>query len=303
MTIHPCMKNHSKLKRLLREPLLHFLLIGGILFVAYNLQNEGLVENNRIVISEAEIDRLITLWEKKRQRLPTQDELQGLIEQQVREEVMVREAIAMGLDQNDSVVRRRLAQKVEFISADLAALAEPGETELADYLAAYGKKFELPARIDFVQVYIDPNKHGDNVQDYAKSLLNKLRQADSDLNIDINIEAVGDSLMLDQHYEQLTEHDTSRLFGKDFATNLFALPIGSWQEPVTSGYGLHLVRIDNKTEARLPELETVRNKVRDEWFAQQRRIMDEAFYKALRQRYDIVIKNPPEKDSVASTRQ
>ena len=284
---------------LLREPLLHFLLIGGLLFAAYNLQNEGLVENNRIVISEAEIDRLITLWEKKRQRLPTQGELQGLIEQQVREEVMYREAIAMGLDQNDSIVRRRLAQKVEFISADLAALAEPTETELTDYLAAHSNTFELPARIDFVQVYIDLNKHGDNVQDYANNLLNELRQTDSESDI----ETIGDPLMLAQQYEQQTKHDISRLFGKDFAINLFTLPIGSWQGPVSSGYGPHLVRIDNKTEARLPKLETVRDKVRDEWHAQQRRIMDEAFYKALRQRYEIVIKNPPKKDSVASTKQ
>lgn len=292
------MPTKSILNTLLREPLLHFLLIGGALFAAYDLQNEDLVENNRIVISEAEIDRLITVWEKKTQRLPTQSELQGLIEQQIREEVMVREAIAMGLDQNDSVVRRRLAQKVEFISADLATLTEPDETELTDYLATHSDKFELPARIDFVQIYVDLNKHEDNAQDYANSLLNKLRQADSDLDIT----TIGDSLMLNQQYEQLTEHGTSRLFGKDFATNLFTLPVGSWHEPVFSGYGMHLVRIDNKTEARLPELETVRNKVRDEWLAQQRRIMDEAFYKALRQRYEIVIKNSPEKDNVASTK-
>ena len=290
------MKN-SRLYTFLREPLLHFLLIGSALFAAYNLQNEGIVENNRIVISEAEIDRLITLWEKKRQRLPTQSELQGLIEQQIREEVMYREAIAMGLDQNDSVVRRRLAQKVEFISADLAALAEPGETELADYLATHGDTFELPARINFVQIYIDLNKHGDNAQAHANSLLDKLGQSGSDLDI----ETIGDSLMLDHQYEQLTEHDISRLFGKDFANNLFTLPVGSWQGPVLSGYGPHLVRIDNKTEARLPELETVRDKVRDEWLAQQRRIMDEAFYNGLRQRYEIIIKNIPEKDNVAST--
>ena len=293
------MNKQARLKMLLREPLLHFLLIGGALFAVYNLQNEGLVENNRIVISEAKIDRLITLWEKKTQRLPTQDELQGLIEQQVREEVMYREAIAMGLDQNDSIVRRRLAQKVEFISADLAALVEPNETELTDYLAAHSNKFELPARINFVQVYIDLNKHGDNAQGYTNSLLDELRQANSDPDI----ETLGDPLMLDQQYEQQTEHDISRLFGKDFAKNLFTLPVGNWHGPVTSGYGPHLVRIDNKTEARLPELETVRDKVRDEWHAQQRRIMDEAFYKALRQRYEIVIKNPPKKDNVASTKQ
>ncbi len=289
----------SILHKFLREPLLHFLLIGAAIFAAYNLQNEGLVENNRIVISEAQIDRLITLWEKKRQRLPTQEELQGLIEHQVREEVMVREAIAMGLDQNDSIVRRRLAQKIEFILADLSALAEPTEKELADYLSTHSYKFESPARIDFDQVYINLNKHADNAQDYANNLLNKLRQANSSLNI----ETIGDSLMLNQQYKQVTEHDVSRLFGKDFANELFTLPAGSWQGPVMSGYGLHLVRIDNKIVSRLPELETVHKKVQDEWLAQQRRIMDEAFYKSLRQRYEIVIKTPTGKTTVTSTKQ
>lgn len=278
------MKN-SRLYTLLREPLLHFLLIGAALFAAYDMQNDDLVENNQIVISEAEIDRLITLWEKKRQRLPTQDELQGLIEQQIREEVMYREALAMGLDQNDSVVRRRLAQKVEFISADLAALAEPAETELANYLVVNSEEFELPARVNFVQVYISYDKHGDNVHAYANNLLNELTQADST----IDIKTFGDSLMLDQQYEQLTEHDASRLFGKGFANELFTLPVGTWQGPIASGFGLHLVRIDNKSETRLPELNTVREKVQTEWMAQQRRDMDKSFYQSLRQRYEIAV--------------
>lgn len=273
------------LKKWLREPLLHFLLIGGTLFLVYGLQNEDLVENNRIVISEAQIDRLITLWGKSRQRLPTQGELQGLIEQQIREEVMYREALAMGLDQNDSVVRRRLAQKVEFISADLAALAEPTETELANYLSINSKKFEQPATINFSQIYISYDKHGDNVRAYAKNLLNKLTQSDSTMNI----KTFGDSLMLDPQYKQITEPGVSRLFGKDFASELFTQPVGTWQGPITSGFGLHLIRIDKKSESRLPELNAVREKVLAEWMAQQRRDMDKIFYQSLRQRYEVVI--------------
>ena len=290
------MKN-SRLYTLLREPLLHFLLIGAALFAAYDIQNDDLVENKQIVISEAEIDRLITLWEKKRQRLPTQDELQGLIEQQIREEVMYREALAMGLDQNDSIVRRRLAQKVEFISADLAALAEPTETQLANYLITNSEKFELPAHVNFVQVYISYDKHGDNVQAYANSLLKELSQADST----IDIKTFGDSLMLDQQYEQLTEQGVSRLFGKDFTSELFTLPVGTWQGPITSGFGLHLVRIDKKSESRLPELNAVRDKVHIEWMAQQRRDMDKLFYQGLRQRYEVVIEDTVGKATISQS--
>ena len=278
------MKN-SKLTTLLREPLLHFLLIGAALFLLYNMQNEDRVDNSRIVISKAQINHLVTLWEKKRQRLPTQTELESMIQQQVREEVMVREALAMGLDKNDNIIRRRLAQKIEFITSDLAALAEPTEVELSNYLSTHSEQFSLPARIDFVQVFINPAKRGIGTDDYANSLLNELIQAGE--NSDIT--TLGDPLMLGQHHEQVTEHDISRLFGKEFASNLFTLPVGIWQGPIQSGYGLHLVRISHKTESQLPELNAVREKVLAEWQAQQRRDMDKAFYKSLRQRYEIVI--------------
>jgi hypothetical protein len=271
--------------KFLREPLLHFLLIGAALFLFYNLQNEAPVDNNRIVISEAQINHLVTLWNKKRQRPPTEIELEGMIKQQVREEVMVREALAMGLEKNDSIIRRRLAQKIEFITSDLAALAEPTETELSNYLSTHSEQFSLPARIDFVQVFINPEKRGVDTDDYANSLLSELIRAGE--NNDIT--TFGDSLMLDQQYEQMTEHDVSRLFGKDLASELFTLPVGNWLGPIQSGYGFHLVRISNKTEVQLPELNAVREKVRVEWQAQQRQDMDKVFYESLRQRYEIVI--------------
>lgn len=273
-------------KKWLREPLLHFLLIGGALFLIYGLQNDGLVnQNNRIVISEADINRLITLWGKKRQRPPTQAELNGLIEQQIREEVLYREALAMGLDQNDSIVRRRLAQKVEFISADLSAQIEPTDGDLAKYLAANTELFEIPARISFVQVYLNADRRGKNLQKDAEHLLVKLEKSSAKANN----AALGDPFMFGHEHAQLTPRGVSRLFGEEFTSSLFSLPISKWQGPVLSGYGLHLVRIDSKTEARQPTLADVREKVRVEWFSQQRRTMDKVFYESLRQRYDIVI--------------
>lgn len=289
------------LNKWLHEPLLHFLLIGAVLFVVYELQNDGRIDNNRIVIGEAEINHLLALWQKKRQRLPTQEELQGLIDQQVREEIMYREALAMGLDQNDPVVRRRLAQKVEFISSDLAALVEPADSELEAYLAKHSEKFELPARINFTQVYINPDKHGADTEDHAKHLLTKLMQTHVDT--EAGISSIGDPIMLDQQYEQMSEHGVSRLFGNDFADKLFTLPVGNWQGPVNSGYGLHLVWIDSKTPARQRELAEVHDKVRNEWLAQQRRIMDRSFYQGLRERYEVIVKTPAEKDLLASSKQ
>jgi parvulin-like peptidyl-prolyl isomerase len=274
------------LKKWLREPLLHFLLIGAALFIFYNLQTDDSADDsNSIVISESDIDRLITLWEKKWQRLPTETELEGLVEAQIREEVLYREALAMGLDQNDTIVRRRLAQKVEFISADLASQAEPSDADLQTYLDTHAEKFAVPARISFQQIYLNADQRGDQVNKDAQRLLGQLTRSAAS----VDIMAAGDSFMFGQQHEQLTEHGVSRLFGQQFAEKIFELPVGAWHGPVVSGYGLHLVYVDAKSEAKASTLDEVRNKVRDEWLAQQRRKLDQVFYSELRKRYDIVV--------------
>lgn len=276
------------LKKWLREPLLHFLLIGGLFFFLYGLQNGGVVgDSNNIVVTEPDIDRMIALWEKKWQRLPTQSELEGLIEQQIREEVLYREAIVMGLDQNDTIVRRRLAQKVEFISADIASQAEPSEGELQAYLDAHADKFEEPARITFQHIYLNADQRGENAKIDAKRLLTELSQPD--LNIDIM--TLGDPFMFGQQHQQLTEREVSRLFGAEFAAELFTLPVAGWQGPVASGYGLHLVRIEEMSVARQSELDAVREKVRNEVLSQRRREADKAFYEALRKRYVVTVES------------
>ena len=274
------------LKKWLHEPLLHFLLIGAALFVFYNLQTDDSDDDsNSIVISEPDIDRLIILWEKKWQRLPTEAELEGLIEAQIREEVLYREALAMGLDQNDTIVRRRLAQKVEFISADLASQAEPSDADLQTYLDAHTDKFAVPARISFQQVYLNADQRGNHVEEDAKRLLDELARPGAS----VDIMAAGDPFMFGQQHANLTEHGVARLFGQQFAEKIFELPVGAWQGPVVSGYGLHLVYVDAKSEAKASTLDEVRDKVRDEWLAQQRRKMDQVFYSELRKRYDIKI--------------
>jgi len=281
----------------LREPLLHFLLIGALLFVIYGLQNDGITDQSkRIVFTSADIQRLSQLWEKQRQRPPTRIELKGLIEQQIREQVLYREALAMGLDKNDSIVRRRLAQKVEFISSDLAAMVEPSESDLADYLTNHRKQFEIPSRISFVQLYLSTDKRGAGVEDDANRLLTKLEKAGTD----VDITKFGDSFMFGQIHEQATEFDVARLFGKDFASKIFSLPVDRWLGPVRSGYGLHLLHIDNKIAASQPELATVRDKVRNEWMDKQRRKVDKAFYTSLRQRYEIIVEDDNLKDFTAS---
>ena len=287
------------LKKWLREPLIHFLLIGGLLFVVYGLQNEGFDDQSkRIVFTEADISRMVLLWEKQRQRPPTQAELNGLIERQIREQVMYREALAMGLDKNDNIVRRRLAQKVEYITANIAEQVEPTEKELTTYLNAHPDKFEIPGRLDFVQIYFNVDKRGATAESDATHLLNKLNQAES--NIDIN--NAGDTFMLGLQHKNITDYEISRLFGKGFAKKLFTLSVGSWHGPVSSEFGFHLIRVENKIVSSQPELVLVRDKVRSEWMNQQRKKIDKAFYQSLRQRYEIIIEDVSLKDLMVSTK-
>ena len=276
------------LKKWLREPLLHFLLIGAAIFLLYGLQNQDYIsDDNRIVISKGNIDRLIALWEKKRQRPPTQTELQRMIEQQVREEVLYREALAMGLGKNDIIVRKRLAQKIEFISTDIAAMAEPDEKQLKDFFTANRDKFEKPAALSFGHIYFNRDKRGVQTEADALTLLTKLKQ--SGVEVDINI--AGDSFMLGQKYNEITKQGVTRLFGEDFSANIFKLKLNNWQGPVKSSYGAHLVYITKKSTKQAVELNSVRDKVITEWRAKQRHIQNETFYKKLRERYDVVIEN------------
>ena len=279
------------LKNLLREPLIHFLLIGAALFVLYSLQIDDIVdESNRIVITTADTDRLVAIWQKRWYRPPTQEELERLIEISSTSFGSILDALSMGLDKHDSIVRRRLVQKLEFISADIAAQAEPTEAQLKNYLSTHAEKFEVPGPGSFEQIYFNADKRGDQVEQAAIQLLTDLSSPDAS----IDVESAGDAFMFGQRHENLSEHEVARLFGADFAKDIFGLSAGVWQGPISSGYGLHLLRIDNKTSSTLPALESVRNNVRNEWLAAQRKLLDASFYQSLRQRYEIVIEKPVE---------
>ncbi len=275
------------LKNWLREPLLHFLLIGAILFLVYDLQNSGEPgqETNQIIISQVSIDGMTARWKKKWQRPPAQEELNGLIEQEIRERVLYQEALALGLDKDDPVVRRRLAQKIEFISSDLAAQIEPSEQDLQDYFLANPKPFEQPGLISFVQIYLNVDRRGTRLEKEARDMLLELNQPDSKADIS----TLGDPFMFGQQHDDLPDFAVSRLFGREFTEAIFDLPTGTWQGPVRSGLGFHLVRVSVLTPAQQAKLDSVREKVRFEWMAEQRREMENALYQGLRQKYEIVL--------------
>jgi hypothetical protein len=277
------------MSRWLREPLLHFVLLGALTFAAHALVSRD--ERRRpdeIVITQAQLAMLATTFAGTWQRPPTADEMNGLIRDYVREEVAAREAIALGLDKDDTVIRRRLRQKLEFISEDMTARAEPTERELEDYLAAHEDVFRAERRFTFTQVYLDSQRRGDRLPSDTDALLARLR-ADPDLDA----LTLGDSLLLGSRFDALPASEVAREFGEAFAKKLTTLAVGRWQGPIESGYGMHLVRITRRNEGGVPSLARSRDAVKREWGNAQRTAASEAFYRGLLEHYSVKIERPP----------
>jgi hypothetical protein len=274
------------LRRILREPLVHFLVLGLGLLVLYGIFRPAEeTRDDRIVVSTAQIERLAALWQRQWRRPPTQQELTGLIESHIREEVLYREAQAIGLDRDDTVIRRRLAQKIEFLAEDLALQGTPPEAELRAFFEENADKFSEPGRLSFTHVYVNRDRRGAAAESDAKQILESLRSG-ADPN------QLGDRFMLQGHYALRSRDEVARELGTAFATSVFELPVGDWHGPVESGYGIHLVRVEEREEGFLPEFEAVRNQVETEYTSVKRRETNEAFYGKLREGYEIVIEQP-----------
>jgi hypothetical protein len=281
------------MKKWYKEPLLHFLIIGALIFVVFSIVNKDEIDvsGNKIVVTVAEIERLSGNWSKKWNRPPTETELNGLVDSYIKEEVYYREALALGLDQNDTILRRRLMQKMEFLSNDLAELNQPDEAALNKYFLDNQEKYELPAKVSFTHIYFSLDKRGAKASEDAESVL-------SGLNVPRAPEK-GDSFMMQYDFVQETPFEVERLFGKDFAGQLFTLEKNTWQGPIESGYGLHLVRISEKIDSRMPELASVIDKVRTDLMFEQRQKMNKEIYERFKERYEIVVEDLPKQSGMA----
>jgi hypothetical protein len=216
--------------------------------------------------------------------------LQGLIRDYIREEAAYREAVSMGLDRDDTIVRRRLRQKLDFVSDDLASNAEPNDADLDAFLKAHAGLFKAEPVFTFLQVYLNPQLHGVNLQRDESSALAKLRRGGS-----TSPSSVGDAFLLPQNFEKVSLAEVKQTFGEQFATGLSTLPLGQWQGPVNSGYGVHLVFVSQRSEGHTPSLAEIRNQVRLEWLNSRRTEAIEKFYEALLRHYTVKIEFPETK--------
>jgi hypothetical protein len=275
------------MKRLLHEPLIHFLAIAALLFGFYRFApNQAVFETgNRITFGAGDVEQMLAVFIRQRQRPPTQEELNGLINARVNEEVFYREALAMGLDKDDTIIKRRLAQKFEFLMEDLTDLGNPSEAELAEFFKQHGDRYQVPGRLSFVHVYFSNAKRGKSAEQEAKKDLVRLRNGAPPAAA----EEMGDTFLLEHAYTQTTPEEIDRIFGPGFAAQLAKTPLREWQGPIASGYGLHLVRIDQHEASRASVLDLVRDQVKRDWLDAKRSQIKESTFKKLRERYEVFI--------------
>jgi len=273
------------MKRLLKEPLLHFLVLGTLLFAVYSRLNRSLPDNKStagtVRITSNEIAWLKETWSRQWQREPTRDELRGLVTDFLKEELLAREARALGLDQNDTIVRRRLAQKLEFLVQDTSRLAEPTEEDLRRFYEANPERFQTDARISFTHVFFSREKRA-NAATEAKAAL-------SDLSRGANPADFGDRLLVDSEVVDADMHSVAGQFGREFAEAVFTLKPGAWNGPIESGYGLHLVRVSEVKPANRREFSQVKTQVLERWREQRQREDNEKYFASLLKKYDVVV--------------
>lgn len=266
--------------KLLREPLLHFALMGVVLFAVYGWVNGDASSAPReIVVSQGQLDNLQAKFERVWQRSPSADELNGLLDQWVREEILYREGRARGLERDDPAVRRLVAQKMEFIADGITPDA-PGDAELQAWLAANQDKYAIEPRYTLRQVYFNPARRGARLEediDAARTSLAGGRMVE------------GDSTMLPAVLESAPPREVGRVFGAEFAAGLKALPTGEWAGPVRSGFGLHLVKVEQRLDGRAATLAEVRDAVARDLLRDRSMQAKEAFYKKLRAAYTVRI--------------
>ena len=276
------------MREIFREPLLHFLLLGALIFAVFKLISSETSQPGKILITQGRIESLETAFSRTWRRPPSANELEGLIRDYVREEVFAREAVALGLDKDDMIIRRRLRQKLEFISEDVAAHAEPTDEQLRAYVKEHADTFRSDPRFTFSQVYLDPQRRGANLSRDAAHVLTQLRRPGSKADL----ATLGDSLMLENEFKALPASEVVTQFGEKFAASLGEMPTGQWHGPIESGFGMHLVLLSERTGGSLPALEDVRAAVRREWTNARRMEANEKFYQTLLQRYTVTVERP-----------
>jgi len=278
-----------KLSATLSNPLLQFFVAGALIFALYAWQGDATEQvspENEIVITQAEQRNLVSLFEKTWRRLPTEDERKGLVEERLQQELLYREALALGLDKDDVVIRRRLAQKIEFIVDDMTAGRSPTDEELGAFLKQNEERYATEPKVSFRQVYLSAERRGPALIEDANRMLRELQTGADPLSF-------GDPTVLPQGMRASALSSVERVFGKEFSAALADAPTGSWVGPVQSTFGAHLVLVLERQAGQTATLDTARAQLERDWREAERQRSKDAYIKTLKDKYSISIEPGP----------
>jgi hypothetical protein len=291
---------NSAMKRLWHEPLVQFLLIGGVLFSIYSVMPAGSATpaaSREIRLSYDELAQLVLLFKSQWRREPTAEEFNRLVEDKVQGEILYREALATGLDKGDEIVKRRMAQKMQFLAEDVAAAREPTSSQLRAWYEKNSASFAQPPRVSFRHLYFSPDRRGARAREDAAQALTKLAGQSEDAKL---AAPLADRFMFQDHYRDRPPDFLGKEFGPQFARAIATLPPASWQGPVESGFGWHLVFVDTVIPGRVPAFEEIESDVRTAWLGEQKALAWRTAYEAMRAKYTVLLPARPEEPPGAS---
>ncbi|MHC4617018.1 MAG: peptidyl-prolyl cis-trans isomerase [Planctomycetota bacterium] len=282
------------IKRMVREPLVLLFLLGAVVFgihAALRNDSDGGQQDRYVVeVTSADIEWLRNRWNKLMGREPTLHELRGLVESMIREEILYREAVAMGLDEKDTVVRRRLAQKMEFLFKDLAEAEQPSEEILREYFGANRERYIRPGTVSFGHVFFSRDKRGEKAESDARGAIEQLAGKGIEA---AEAKEYGDPFVLAGYYERQSAEEVARTFGGEFAQGLFKIKTAEWGGPVRSSYGWHVVFVQQRTQDSVPDFEQVRAKVEVDYMAMRKAEMNNRAYGEISSKYTVMVEDMP----------
>ena len=276
------------LKNIIRNPIFHFFVLGAFIYVLYGMfgVREYKELERTIVVTPTTINWLEDTWEKRWNRPPTAEEKEGMIQEYVKENILYRQALEMGLDKDDVIVRRRLAQKLKFLTDDIIDIPEPSEEELSGYFKDNIDQYKSPDLTTFTHIFFDPDKREENTLTDAEDAKSKLQKLENPTE---GLDKFGDNFMLQSYYPEKSEQEISKLFGTQFANTISEQSPGEWQGPILSGYGTHLVYVNGRIITPGPAIEDVRDQVIVDWEDGKRKEINNEFYENLFSRYEVII--------------
>ena len=272
------------MRKFLKEPLVHFIGLGLLLFVGNGVWERNVQKSDyTITVEPGELERQALIFASENRRQPTDEDLQALLFSHVEEEVLLREAQRLGLGEDDTIIRRRLAQKMRFLIEDTGDTNPPNEATLKQWFETNQIKFVKPEVRSFSHIFLSPEKHGEQLSADAQALLAKVN--------DENWKTLGDPFMLNRSYARIDEQAIDRLLGANFSSELFAAEGEQWQGPIESAFGLHLVRISEVQPETQPSFDSVRDQVAAQWRDTNRRSENNQRLRDLIRKYKIEVED------------